>query len=222
MSSWRAAGFSLAALIFFGDEIRPQATLQFGNPISIENARTLKPPRPVYLEEYLTAISSQRAIGPILGGPVEVTADTKDETPVPKKPNTPSPLGSKQGLTDEFGLMPPNRDQLFRLQSEDSLKERFRQELPKVKKVDFPNEASRLPETPEADAAPFPRQIISPIAPAICYRPLYFEDKRTERFGQYVPCVQPLISAGRFYSNSLILPGRLLLTPPWTFQCDNR
>jgi hypothetical protein len=121
---------------------------------------------------------------------------------------------------DEFSLTPPQRDQLFRVQSEQSLKERFRQELPKLKKVDFPTEASVLPEVPEA--ARFPERVISPIASQVCYRPLYFEDKRTERFGQYVPCVQPLISAGRFYTDALILPGRLLFTPPWSFVCDNR
>ena len=121
---------------------------------------------------------------------------------------------------DEFGLKPPSRDELFRVQSEQSLKERLRQGLPQVKKVDFPKEAS-YPEMP-GDIAPFPEQTVAPIAGQVCYRPLYFEVKRTERFGQYVPCVQPLLSAGRFYGDVIILPGRLLLTPPWTFECDNR
>lgn len=133
---------------------------------------------------------------------------------VEKSPNETAP--------DEFGLAPPTRTQLFRVQSEQSLKERLRQELPKVKKVDFPKDASKLPEVAEADAASFPEQVASPVTSQICYRPLYFEDKRTERHGQYVPCVQPLISAGRFYADVVVFPVHVLLTPPWTFQCDNR
>jgi hypothetical protein len=121
---------------------------------------------------------------------------------------------------DAFGLTPPTREQLFRVQSEKGLQERLRQELPQVKKVDFPKDAPGVPEVPEL--APFAKHVVSPIASQVCYRPLYFEVKRTERFGEYVPCVQPLMSAGRFYGDVLLLPFRMCLTPPWTFECDNR
>jgi len=125
-------------------------------------------------------------------------------------------------VADEFGLAPPTRAQLFRVQSEQALKERFRQEMPKVKNVDFPKDVPPLPEVRGSENAPFPEQTISPIAGQVCYRPLYFEDKRTERFGQYVPYVQPLLSAERFYRDVLLLPCRLVMTPPWSFECDNR
>ena len=120
---------------------------------------------------------------------------------------------------DEFGLTPPTREQLFRVQSEEGLKERLRQELPQVKKVDFPREAPAVLFT---ELAPFPEKMVSSIASQVCYRPLYFEVKRTERSGEYVPYVQPLLSAGRFYGDVLLFPFRLCLTPPWTFECDNR
>ncbi len=122
---------------------------------------------------------------------------------------------------DEIGLTPPTRDDLFRVQSEQSLKERLREALPKVKKVDFPEDAP-LPKSTGVEVAHALDLFAIPISSPVCYRPLYFEDKRTERFGQYVPCVQPFLSAGRFYRDVVILPCRLLLTPPWTYQCDNR
>src|SRR2546422_145369 len=93
----------------------------------------------------------------------------------------------KDPLAEEFGLMPPTPDQLFRVQSEQGLKERLRQEMPKVKNVDFPRDA--VLAAPSADLTPFPEQIAFTVSGAICYRQLYFEDKRTERFGRYVPCV---------------------------------
>ena len=151
------------------------------------------------------------------GNPVAV-----GKAEVPEETQVPGPQNPKQTLPDDLGLTAPTRDQLFRVQSERSLQERLRKELPKVKKVDFPKDATPLREVPDADLVPFPEQVISPIASQVCYRPLYFEDKRTERFGHYVPLVQPFMSAGRFYGDALILPYRLWQTPPWTFECDNR
>ena len=145
-----------------------------------------------------------------------------NQTPAPQGPKTPVAQGPKEVLADEFGLTPPTRDQLFRVQSEQALKDRLRQELPKVKKVEFPKGATPIRETPSADLTPFPERVVFPISGDVCYRPLYFEDKRTERFGHYVPCVQPLLSAGRFYGGVLILPYRMWMAPPWTFECDNR
>ena len=127
----------------------------------------------------------------------------------------------KPAAVDEFGLMPPTPDQLFRLQSEQALKERLRQELLNVKKVDFPGEGTPLRAITGTDAVPFPDLVIAPVAGQVCYRPLYFENKWTERFGYYVPCVQPLLSAGLFYGNVLLLPYHWCKAPPWTFQCDN-
>lgn len=121
---------------------------------------------------------------------------------------------------DDFGLTAPTKAQLFRVQSELELKQRLRQELPKVKMVDFPRDTP-LPKT-ALEAAPLLNRVVAPAGGQVCYRPLYFEDKPTERFGQYVPCVQPLLSAERFYRDFLLLPCRMWLTPPWTFECDNR
>ena len=124
---------------------------------------------------------------------------------------------------DEFGLLPPTPEQLFRVQSEQAMKKRLRQDLPQVKNVDFPKEGPPLPAGSDPDLTMFPAHVfVSPNAGQVCYRPLYFEDAGTDRFGDYVPCLQPLISAKRFYMDLLSLPCRMWLAPPWTFECDNR
>jgi hypothetical protein len=126
----------------------------------------------------------------------------------------------KQKDDDEFGLTLPTRDQLFRLQSEQAFLARLRKDLPKVKNVEFPKDVPFVPELEKP--VPFPLQTIAPVFSQVCYRPLYFEDKKTERFGKYVPCVQPLVSTSRFYVDVIMLPCRLWLKPPWVFECDNR
>ena len=163
----------------------------------------------------------------LLGGPTWAQVQVGFSKPVvvgkadvQEKPHVLILQGPKETIPDELELTPPTRDELFRVQSERSLQERLRKELPKVKNVDFPKDATPWREVP--DLAPFPEQVISPIVSQVCYRPLYFEDKRTERFGHYVPFVQPFVSAGRFYGDALLLPYRLWKAPPWTFECDNR
>lgn len=123
-------------------------------------------------------------------------------------------------VDDEYGLRLPARDHLFRLESEEAFRARLRQELPNVKNVQFPKDVPFASEPAKVEV--FPRQVVGPTVQPICYRPLYFEQKRPERFGQYVPYVQPLLSASRFYLDALLLPGRILIAPPWTFECDNR
>jgi hypothetical protein len=127
---------------------------------------------------------------------------------------------SKQKDDDEFGLTLPTRDHLFRLQSEQAFLERLRKELPKVKNVEFPKDVPYVPGVEKL--IPFGPQTIAPVFSQVCYRPLYFEDKRTERFGEYVPYVQPLVSTTRFYVGVILLPYRMYLQPPWVFECDNR
>jgi hypothetical protein len=133
---------------------------------------------------------------------------------------SPGPQESKQKDDDEFGLTLPTRDHLFRLQSEQAFLERLRKELPKVKNVEFPKDVPFVPDLEKP--VPFPLQTITPVFSQVCYRPLYFEGKRAERFGEYVPCVQPLVSTSRFYVDAIMLPCRLWLKPPWVFECDNR
>jgi hypothetical protein len=120
---------------------------------------------------------------------------------------------------DDFGLTLPAGEHLFRMESEQAFRERLRRELPQVKNVLFPKDVPFVQESKIAKA--FAAPCVGPIAASICFRPLYFEDKKAERYGQYVPCLQPLISTSKFYLGVLMLPGRLIASPPWTFECDN-
>ncbi len=52
-------------------------------------------------------------------------------------------------------------------------------------------------------------------APALCYRPLYFEEINLERYGHSAGAVlQPLLSAAHFYGTVAALPGLLVVEPP--------
>lgn len=132
----------------------------------------------------------------------------------------PPVASDSQPAVDEFGLGYPTADRLFRLESEQAFRDRLAQELPKVKNVRFPMDVPLISWARPAE--PFPEMRVAPVIFPICYRPLYFEDKRTGRFGQYVPYLQPVISLSRFYADVLLLPIHVVTTPPWTFECDNR
>ena len=43
-------------------------------------------------------------------------------------------------------------------------------------------------------------------APAVCHRPLYFEDINLERYGYKVPLIQPALSAAHFFGRVPLLP----------------
>jgi hypothetical protein len=43
-------------------------------------------------------------------------------------------------------------------------------------------------------------------APALCYRPLYFEEINLERHGYKIPLIQPALSAAHFFGRVPLLP----------------
>jgi hypothetical protein len=56
-------------------------------------------------------------------------------------------------------------------------------------------------------------------AVAICHKPLYFEDVVLERYGQTRhPCLQPVVSAAKFYATFPLLPYKMALDRP--HQCQ--
>jgi hypothetical protein len=53
-------------------------------------------------------------------------------------------------------------------------------------------------------------------APALSYRPLYFEEPNVERYGHGAGCVvQPVLSGAHFFSAAVLLPVQLVLERPW-------
>lgn len=55
----------------------------------------------------------------------------------------------------------------------------------------------------------------------ICYRPLYFEDIRLERYGNHVGYLQSGLSGVRFFSQIAALPYKMTVHPPRSCQCSN-
>jgi hypothetical protein len=55
----------------------------------------------------------------------------------------------------------------------------------------------------------------------ICYRPLYFEDIKLERYGENVGLLQTGLSGTRFFTTIAALPYKMTVHPPRTCQCSN-
>jgi len=52
-------------------------------------------------------------------------------------------------------------------------------------------------------------------APALCHKPLYFEEVQLERYGHSAgPIVQPILSGAHFFGSALMLPYQIGLNPP--------
>jgi len=52
-------------------------------------------------------------------------------------------------------------------------------------------------------------------APALCHKPLYFEEVQLERYGHSAgPIVQPFLSGAHFFGSALMLPYQIGLNPP--------
>jgi len=51
-------------------------------------------------------------------------------------------------------------------------------------------------------------------APAVFFKPLYFEDINLERYGIHRGCCQPIMSFGHFFTRCICLPYKLLISQP--------
>jgi HEAT repeat protein len=51
-------------------------------------------------------------------------------------------------------------------------------------------------------------------APAVFFKPLYFEDINLERYGIHRGCCQPILSFGHFFTRCVCLPYKLLISQP--------
>ena len=114
-----------------------------------------------------------------------------------------------------ISLKLPDRDHLFRLESEAALREKILSTNPTAR---FPKSAD-IP--PVVDTDHFARPPLRCIYPAnvICYRNLYFEDPKTERDLIGHTLLEPVRSTALFYSRVLILPAKAATNPPWRWQC---
>jgi hypothetical protein len=142
-----------------------------------------------------------------------------------QRPGVPLPEAAAQVLQElpeyQIQLEPPGPERLFRLESEQTLQERMRQEArqrPTLERINFPEEP--VLSTQAYAARPFPpaQELVEPNY--VCYRRLYFEDKNSERYGWDLGFIQPFVSAGIFYWDVVTLPYHMGTDPCRKFECS--
>jgi hypothetical protein len=111
---------------------------------------------------------------------------------------------------------------LFRLESEAALFERVRQEArDRGEQAEFPRRIDLPePDRPYQPGRPWRPSLVLVQPYVVCYHPLYFEEKNTERYGWDLSIFQPLVSTAAFYADLAILPYRMGVQPPWTCECN--
>jgi hypothetical protein len=115
----------------------------------------------------------------------------------------------------------PAPGEVFRAESAERWRERVRAEAERRgRRAVFPGEAQSATAPFKCLERPFPPEVARLVPSGVCHWPLYFDDPETERYGRYVPGVQPLLSTSLFYLNTLLLPYSLVTEPPWTCQCE--
>lgn len=119
---------------------------------------------------------------------------------------------------DELNLRPPSPSELFRVRSETALRDAQRAAAAaRGLRERFPAEAP----APSDDVPPRKRLPAMAVYPstAVCHGQLYFNGP-SPRAAAARPALQPLLFAGRFYLDVLLLPVRMCQTPPGTCTCD--
>lgn len=140
---------------------------------------------------------------------------------VPEKLPRPSPAGEADREDLGIQLEPPSPDQLFRPESEAAFRGRLRQELERRGiPAPFPGEVGPAPPAPLQESRCFAPQAAMEVPGVVCYHPLYFEDPNAERYGWSLGLLQPAVSTGKFYFNTLMLPWHLAVMPCWTWECE--
>ncbi len=135
------------------------------------------------------------------------------------------PAGQNKASGDDLGdfsLELPTPSQLFRPESEAQSRARIRQRAyeRKITKVEFPKDSPLVYER-EMPSYMKPYQVITFHSECVFYRPLYFEEKRIERYRHYVPGLVWITSPALFYARGITLPARMIIRPPWGWQSSH-
>jgi hypothetical protein len=168
------------------------------------------------------------AAGQGQAAPFQTVAQQPPAPPDPslrQRPGVPLPQAAQQVLQDlpeyQIQLEPPGPERLFRLESEQTLQERMRQEArqrPTLERINFPEEPVLSLQAYAARPFPPAQELVEPNY--VCYRRLYFEDKNSERYGWDLGFIQPFVSAGIFYWDVVTLPYHLGTDPCRKFECS--
>lgn len=141
-------------------------------------------------------------------------------------PNAPlvapsNPLDIRPGessISYSIQLEPPGPERLFRLESEDAMKERMRQEkrnTPQMERLVFPEEIvlsrSNYDSSWRSRNWQTTVRLVEPNY--LVHGRLLFHEKNSERYGWDLGPIQPFVSAGFFLGDMALLPYHLATDP---------
>jgi hypothetical protein len=190
------------------------ALVQESSPAQTRNLGSrLRPPAAVD--------ASEPILQPQFGAATSIdTADTPVQVSQPAKDGKPKPAAKpreESGLLHPLRLTPPSAGQLFRLESEEMLRERLRMEV----RERLPHARIEFPDAP----APAPTRQVTRDWPAcekwvepnyVISKRLFFEQRNLERYAENVGLFQPVVAAGVFSFDALLWPVRRVIHP---FRC---
>jgi hypothetical protein len=118
-------------------------------------------------------------------------------------------------------LEPPGSRRLFRLESEESLQRRMRQEG----RQRYPEEQVVFPDEPILSKTAYAGRVWPPqyrfAEPNyVCYNRLYFEQPNFERYGWDLGAITPFVSAGKFFADMALLPYKAGTDPCRKYECS--
>jgi hypothetical protein len=121
---------------------------------------------------------------------------------------------ANSGIDFNLRLDPPEPDILFRLESEEQLRQRLRQEG----RSKTPAESVDFPELPTLSTEEFTGRrnpsIVAYREPSyVCYKKLIFEEKNSERYGWDLGFIQPAVSSAFFFKDTFLAPMRFAASP---------
>jgi len=156
---------------------------------------------------------------PVVAAPLPASGIQRTAMQAPKLPGD---AGASDESQDYFvQLEPPGPQRLFRLESEQSLHERMRQEAlqrPSPDRIEFPS-YKPLSDTPFL-AREWPLQTEYAEACYVCYGRLFFEELNAERYGWDLGVIAPVVSTLYFYKDLALLPYHIGTQPFCCFDCS--
>jgi len=166
----------------------------------------------------VTESTSQERVLQQAAAQLPVTKPTSQERVLPQAAAQPSKLPpparkvpEPEDVSFTLRLDVPGPEVLFRLESEEEMRRRIRQER-KGQRVQFPDSRILLSKTPFAGRDwDVMEEVVEPYYSV--YRRLYFEQINAERYGWDYGFFAPLIAVGTFYFDFASLPFQFFCEP---------
>jgi hypothetical protein len=158
------------------------------------------------------------------------TADPKATAPGLGDPSSAARLGQptlivtqeaadSDGPGFQLNLTPPEPRELFRFETEEKVRQRFRGYLKNFPYVEFPPAPEAAPSNQLAPR-PGPEMLATVEPTYVCYKRLWFEQTNSERYGWSFGVLQPFISTGVFYTDLALFPLHWLSEPCRWLDCS--